>query len=388
MAKLDGHLLDSPLLGDVELSLQRSVRAFVDNEIIPHAAEWDRASRYPRELFGRFGDLGWLGTAFPEEVGGSGGGSVLYAVLCAELARGSAGVALGMYVHTALACAAVYHLGNDEQRERVLPKALRGQRVGCWAYAEAGAGSDVSSVSTRARRQGDEYVLDGAKLYITNAPIADFAVIVASTAPDRGLKGLSLFLVETDNPGLSVGKPMEKLGMGTSEMAEIVLEGCRVSEADRLGPEGTGFIEALSVLTLGRIAAASFAVGLSRAALDAALSHTRERVQFKGPLSKQQFVRFTLADMATRTDAAWHLTLHAARLADEGHAHGTQASMAKLFASETCTWACERALHLSGAQGYMVESAVQRFYRDCKVLELGEGTSEIQRETIARAMEI
>ncbi len=377
----------SYLLTAEEILLQQSVREFVAQEIAPKALGWDRAQTYPRELFGKFGELGWLGIAFPESVGGSGGGSVLYALLCAELARGSAGVALGMYVHTALAAAAVFHLGNDSQRKRILPAALRGQRVGCWAYAEAGAGADVSSVGTRAKRDGDSYVLDGAKLYITNATFADFAVVVASTAPEQGLKGLSVFLVDRDNPGMSVGKPMEKLGMGASEMAEIVLEECRVSQTDRLGPENVGFVKALQVLTLGRIAAASFAVGLSRAALNAALEHTAARVQFGKPLLKKQFVRFTLADIATRTEAAWQLTLHAARLADAGKEHNTEASMAKLLASETCTWACERALHLSGAQGYMLDSAAQRFYRDCKVLEFGEGTSEIQRETIARALE-
>ena len=368
--------------------LRDAVRAFVKREIAPHAATWDREGRYPRELLTRFGELGWLGTAFGVEVGGSGGGSVLYALLCAELARGSSGVALGMYVHTALACAAVVHLGTPAQHDRLLPPALRGERVGCWAYAEPGAGSDVASVSTRARRDGDSYVLDGSKLYITNAPFADFAVVVASTEPDRGLKGLSLFVVERDNPGMTIGKPMAKLGMGASEMAEIHFEDCRVALDDRLGPEGTGFVQALQVLTLGRIAAASFAVGLGRAAFDEALAHTRTRIQFGQPLAKQQFVRFTLADMATQLDAAWRQTLHAAALADADREHSTAASMAKLFATETCTWVCERALHLCGAQGYMLASAAQRFYRDCKVLEFGEGTSEIQRETIARSLEV
>jgi len=378
-------MLDA-LLSDEERVFSEAVAAFVAREITPSAARWDRDGRAPRALFRQLGALGWLGCGFPEEVGGSGGGSALYALLCAELARGSAGVALGIYVHTALACGALLHLGDEAQRRRWLPGALSGERVGCWAYAEPDAGADVSRVSTRARRDGDGYVLDGAKLYITNAPIADFAVVVASTDPDRGVKGLSVFYVEADNPGMRVGQPMSKLGMGASEMAEIVFEGCRVPAEARLGPEHTGFLVAMRVLTLGRIAAASFGVGLGRAALEAALGYTRERRQFGGPLTRQQFVRFTLADMATRLAASWQLTLGAARLADAGQPHGTEASMAKLFATETCTWACERALHLCGAQGYMSESPAQRFYRDCKVLELGEGTSEIQRETIARGL--
>jgi hypothetical protein len=379
--------MNDPFLGAEETQFRDTVRAFVDKEIIPNATRWDLEESYPRELFTRFGELGWLGTAFPEEVGGSGGGAVLYALLCSELARGSAAIALGMYVHTALAGAAILHLGNEEQRQRFLPPALKGERIGCWAYAEAGAGSDVSSVATRARRDGDGYVLNGAKLYITNAPFADFMVVAASTAPDQGIKGLSLFVVERDTPGLRVNAPLDKLGMGASEMAEIVFEDCRVPAAGLLGPEQSGFLRAIQVLTLGRIAAAAFGVGLGQAAFEAARSYTAERVQFGKPLVGQQFVRFTLADMATRLEAGWRLTQHAARLVDAGLPHDREASMAKLFSSESCTWICERTLHLCGAQGYMRESPPQRFYRDCKVLELGEGTSEIMRETIARHLE-
>ena len=378
---------DALLLVD-ERQFRDSVRAFVEREIAPHATRWDLEERYPRELLRRFGELGWLGTGFPEGCGGSGGGAVHYALLCAELARGSAAIALGLYVHTALAAAAVLHLGDEAQKRRLLPGAMRGEHIFCWAYAEAGAGADVSTVRTRAHREGGEYVLDGAKLYITNAPFADLMVVVASTAPERGVKGLSLFIVERDRPGVSVGAPMKKLGMGASEMAEIVFDACRVPAANLLGEEHRGFVRAMQVLTLGRVASAAFGVGLGVAALETATAYARERVQFGGPIAKQQFVRFTLADMATRLEAAWQLTLHAARLIDAGQPFDREAGMAKLFASETCTWACERALHLCGAQGYMRESAAQRLYRDCKVLELGEGTSEIQRETIARHLGI
>ncbi|MDP6815109.1 MAG: acyl-CoA dehydrogenase family protein [Alphaproteobacteria bacterium] len=378
--------MNDPTLGPTEVEFRNSVRAFVDKEIRPNAMRWDLEERYPRELLRRFGGLGWLGIAFPEEVGGSGGGAVHYALLCAELARGSSAIALGAYVHTALASAGLFHLGSEAQKQRWLPAALRGEKIGCWAYAEAGAGSDVSSVSTRARRDGDDYVLDGAKLYITNSTFADFMVVVASTNPEQGLKGLSLFVVERDNPGVSVGAPLNKLGMGASEMAEIVFDGCRVNAADRLGPENTGFLQAMKVLILGRIASAAFGVGAGWAALEEARAYTGQRVQFGKPLIAQQFVRFTLAEMATKLEAAWQLTLHAARLVDAGLPFDREASMAKLFATETCTWAAERCLHLCGAQGYMREGVAQRLYRDCKVLELGEGTSEIQRETIARLL--
>ncbi len=380
--------MSDALLSEDERHFRDAVRAFAEREIVPHATRWDQEERYPRELLRRFGELGWLGTAFPESDGGSGGGAVHYALLCAELARGSAAIALGLYVHTALAGAAILHLGSETQRRRWLPPALLGETILCWAYAEAGAGADVSTVRTRARRDGEDYVLDGAKLYITNSPFADAIVAVASTAPEQGLKGLSLFVIERGAPGLSVGAPLKKLGMGASEMAEIVFDGCRVPAANLLGAENRGFLQAMKVLTLGRVASAAFGVGLGRAAYEAALAYGRERVQFGQPIVKHQFVRFTLAEMATRLEAAWQLTLHAARLIDAGRPFDTEASMAKLFASETCTWACERALHLCGAQGYMRESPAQRFYRDCKVIELGEGTSEIQRETIARNLGI
>jgi len=380
--------VNDALLTDDQRQFRDAVRVFVEREITPHATRWDLAETYPLELFPQLGKLGWLGTAFPEGVGGAGGGAVHYALMCAELARGSAAVALGIYVHTALAAAALLHLGDEAQQRRFLAPMLRGEKIGCWAYAEAGAGADVSTVATRARREGEEYVLDGAKLYITNAPFADVMVVVAASAPGQGMKGLSLFIVERGTPGVAVGAPLRKLGMGASPMAEIVFDGCRVPAANRLGAENQGFLRALKVLSLGRVASAAFGVGLGQAALDAAAAYARERVQFGQAIAKHQFVRFTLAEIATRLEAAWQLTLHAARLIDAGSPFDREASMAKLFASETCTWACERALHLSGAQGYMRESPAQRFYRDCKVLELGEGTSEVQREMIARSLGI
>ncbi len=377
---------DDNSLSPEEIQFRDGVRKFVEKEIKPRATEWDMAERYPTELFRTFGELGWLGLAIPEDLGGSGGGARMYALLCRELSRGSAAIALGYYVHTALACAAIYHLGDDGQKAKWLPDAISGEKIGCWAYAEPGAGADVSSVSTRAIRKGDEYVINGTKLYITNSPFADFMVVVVSTSPEDGMKGLSVIIVESDNPGVSIGTPLKKLGMGASEMAEIVFDDCRVPVDNLLGPEQAGLIAALKVLSLGRIASAGFGIGIGQAAMEEAISYTSQRVQFGKPLIAQQFIRFTLADMATRLEAAWQLTLHAARLVESGQPYDREASMAKLFASETGTWIAERALHLCGAQGYMRESAAQRFFRDSKVIELGEGTSEIQREMIARTL--
>ncbi|MCC6639818.1 MAG: acyl-CoA dehydrogenase family protein [Deltaproteobacteria bacterium] len=373
-------------LSDAQRELQRALRELVAKEIAPITARCDVAEQFPKELFAKLGTLGYLGLRFPEEVGGSGGSNLDYAVLCEELAYGSAGIALGIYVHVALACAALERFGSAELKREWLVPALRGERIGGWAFAEAGAGSDAGSVATRAARDGDAYVLSGSKLFITNAPIADFLIVVASTAPEQRLKGLSLFLVERDRPGFRVARPLSKLGVRASEMAELVFDDCRVPATHLVGRENRGFLDALHTLTLGRIASAAFAVGLARAALDATLAHVRERRQFGQPIGSFQAVRFGVADMALQVEAARLLCHRAAMAADRGLPHGREASMAKLYATEVCTRIVERALHYHGASGFMSESPVARFYRDCKVFELGEGSSELQREMIAREL--
>jgi alkylation response protein AidB-like acyl-CoA dehydrogenase len=371
-------------LSDEQRELQRTLREFVSKEIAPIAARCDREERYPVELFGKLGALGYLGLRFPEKLGGSGGDNLDYAILCEELAYGSAGIALGIYVHMALACAALEAFGSEDlQKEWLLPS-LRGERIGAWAFAEAGAGSDAASIATRAVADGDVWVLNGSKLYITNAPIADFLVVVASTAPEQRLKGLSLFLVERDRPGFRVAGSLSKLGVRASEMAELVFEDCRLPRGNLIGRENRGFLDALRTLTLGRIASAAFAVGVARAALDATLAHARERVQFGQPIGSFQAVRFGIADMAVQIEASRLLCHRAAIAADRQLPHGREASMAKLYATEACTRIVERALHYHGATGFMSESPVQRWYRDCKVFEFGEGSSELQREMIAR----
>jgi alkylation response protein AidB-like acyl-CoA dehydrogenase len=373
-------------LSDEQRELQRALREFVSKEIAPIAARCDAEEHYPVELFPKLGDLGYLGLRFPEELGGSGGSNLDYAILCEELAYGSAGIALGIYVHMALACAALEAFGSKDLQKEWLPAALRGERIGAWAFAEAGAGSDAGSVATRAVADGDGWVLNGSKLYITNAPIADFLLVVASTAPEQRLKGLSLFLVERDRPGFRVAESLSKLGVRASEMAELVFEDCRVPRENLVGRENRGFLDALRTLTLGRIASAAFAVGVSRAALDATLGYARERVQFGQPIGSFQAVRFGITDMAVQVEAARLLCHRAAIAADRGLPHGREASMAKLFATEACTRIVERALHYHGATGFMTESPVQRLYRDCKVFEFGEGSSELQREMIAREL--
>ena len=267
-----------------------------------------------------------------------------------------------------------------------MPPALRGEKIGAWAFAEAGAGSDAGSIATRAVDDGDGYVLNGSKLFITNGPIADFLIVVASTAPEQRLKGLSLFLVERDRPGFRVAGLLSKLGVRASEMAELVFEDCRLPRENLVGREHRGFLDTLRTLTLGRIASAAFATGVARAAFEATVAHAGERVQFGQPIGSFQAVRFGIADMAVQIEAARLLCHRAAIAADRGLAHGREANMAKLYATEACTRIVERALHYGGAAGFMSDSPIQRYYRDCKVFELGEGSSELQRDMIAREL--
>ncbi len=373
-------------LSDEQRELQRALREFTAKEIAPIASQCDAEERYPVELFPRLGALGYLGLTFPEEIGGSGGSSLDYAIACEEFAYGSAGIALGIYVHVALACSALAAFGSEDLKRRWLPSALCGESIGAWAFAEAGAGSDASAIATRAVADGNDWVLNGSKLYITNAPIADFLVVVASTAPEQRLKGLSLFLVEHDRPGFRVAGSLSKLGVRASEMAELVFDDCRIPRENLIGRENRGFLDALRTLALGRIASAAFAIGVARAALEATLVHARERVQFGQPIGSLQAVRFGIADMAMQLEAARLLCHRAAVAADRGLPHGREANMAKLYATEACTRITERALHYHGATGFMSESPIQRFYRDCKVFEFGEGSSELQREMIAREL--
>jgi len=284
----------------------------------------------------------------------------------------------------ALACAALEAHGPGPLKRKWLPAALRGEKIGAWAFAEAGAGSDAGSVATRAVLDGGEYVIDGTKLFITNGPIADFFVVVASTATEQRLKGLSLFLVERDRPGFRMAGSMSKLGVRASEMSELVFERCRIPAENLIGREHRGFLDALRALTLGRIASAAFATGVARAAFEATLAYAGKRVQFGKPIGSFQAVRFGIADMATQIEAARLLCHRAAIAADRGLPHGREANMAKLYATEACTRIVERALHYHGAAGFVSESPIQRFYRDCKVFELGEGSSELQRDMIAR----
>lgn len=373
-------------LTDTQEAFRTEVARFTAEEISPHATAWDVEDRYPRELFGKLGRLGWLGVGFPEAVGGSGGGPIERCLLIEGLARASAGVALGVYVHTALAAGTLAEIANPELRDRFLPGLLAGECTGAWAYAEPGAGADVTQARLSARRDGDHCVMNGAKLYITNGTFADIILVVARTGHEPGrLRGLSVLAVDGDSAGLT-RTAMAKVGMHPSELAELHFEDVAVPIDRFVGDPDTGFKQCLTTLSRGRVLGGALALGLAGAALDAATQHVVSREQFGGPLAALQAVRFTLADMTARLRAARTLVYDAAAAMSEGRPFDTDASIAKLVASETTTWIAERAMHLHGAQGFMLDSPVQRYYRDCKILEYGEGTNEVQRELIAKAL--
>ncbi len=373
-------------LTQAQQAFHSEVARFVESEVAPHIREWEEARTYPTELFTRLGSLGWLGVGVPESLGGSGGGPIERSILFEELSTASAGVALGIYVHAVLGGGALAIVASDELRDTYLPGILAGETISAWAYAEPDSGADVTRVRLFAKRDGETFILNGSKLYITNGTIADLIMVVARTSSEPGsLGGISVLAVDGDTAGLT-RTSMDKLGMHPSELAELHFEDVVVQASRLVGDEDAGFRQCLPVLSQGRIYGATLALGIGRAALDAAIAHCQAREQFGGPLVKQQAVRFTIADMTARLAAARTLVYGAAELLDQGRPYDTEASIAKLVASEAATWIAERAMHLHGAQGYMMESPVQRYYRDCKVIEYGEGANEVQREMIFEAV--
>lgn len=373
-------------LNEEQAALQRAVRAFAEKEIAPLAAQCDETNVYPLGLFRQLAELGYLGLKFPSEHGGGDGGALEAAILFEELAAASAGITLGVYCHVALALTAIARIGNDEQKRRYLAPGIRGERIGAFGSTEAGAGSDITAISTRAVRDGEGYVLNGAKLFCTNSPIADFIVLSAVTAPEKGGGGITLFIVDKNTPGLRVSRSIKTLGMHPAQTAEVVLENVRVPVENRLGEENRGVPNMLAAFAEGRIIAAAFAVGIARTAFNAARNYVLERVQFGQPIAKNQVIAHRLADMDTEIQAARLLTYQAAWLADSGRPFVKEASQAKVFATEAAAKIAAQAMHLQGAYGYVLESPAQRYYRDTPVLEIGEGTSEILRNVIAKQL--
>jgi butyryl-CoA dehydrogenase len=366
--------------------IRDTARDLARREIAPAAAEIDRSHTFPRALFSRLGELGLLGVMVPERWGGSGMDVLSYALALEEIAVGCASTSVAMSVQCSLVAAPILSEGTDEQRARWLPELSSGKEIGCFALSEPEAGSDAKAQRTRAVRDGAGWKLTGTKNFITNAPVADLMIVLATTDPTKGSRGITAFLVPTSTPGLRVGPPDQKLGIRGAPSAQVFLDGAVVGDDARLGAEGEGFKIAMRALDGGRIGIAAQAVGIARAAFEAATRYALERKTFGQPIAEHQAIQFKLADMSTEIDAARLLLWRAASKKDHKQPFGTEAAMAKLFASEVANRAAKEAVQIFGGYGYLADFPAERHFRDAKITEIYEGTSEIQRLVIASAL--
>jgi alkylation response protein AidB-like acyl-CoA dehydrogenase len=365
--------------------LRKSVRDFARAEVLPHARKWDREERFPKEIVPKLAEMGLLGIRIPEEYGGSGMDMTAYAICVEEIARVDGSLALTVASHNGLGTGHILIFGNEAQKKKYLPKAATGEWLAAWALTEPGSGSDSAGLRTTARRDGEGWVLNGTKMFITQGSVGGFCVVLARTnteAPKQ--KGITAFIVEHGTKGFSASKHLEKLGCRSSDTVELTLEDVRVSDSQRLGELDHGFADTMQILDRGRISIASMALGLGRGALEMAVRYAKDRKQFGKAIAEFQAIQWMLADSKTELDAAALLTQRAAWLADQGKRHTTEASMAKLYASEAASRVCNRALQVHGGYGYTREFDVERHLRDAKICEIGEGTSEVQRSVIAK----
>jgi len=374
------------LLTDEQRQIRDTLREFARAELAPHAAAWDRDHAFPREALRALGRLGALGIVVPERFGGAELDYVSLAVALEEIAAGDGATSTIVSVQNSVVCGPIHAFGSDAQKQRFLPPLARGELLGCFCLTEPHTGSDAAAIATRAERRGDMYVLNGVKQFITSGANADVAIVFARTDKAAGGKGISAFIVETKSPGFVVARVEEKLGQRASDTAQIAFENCEVAAANLLGSEGAGYRIALSNLEGGRIGIAAQAVGMARAALDAALAYARERQAFGKPIIEHQAVNFRLADMATKIEVARQMVWHAAALRDAGMPCLTEASMAKLYASEMGEQVASDAIQIHGGYGYVADFPVERIYRDVRVCQIYEGTSDIQRLVIGRAL--
>ena len=374
------------ILNDEQQMVRDTARAFAQDKLAPFAAEWDREHKFPADALTEMASLGFLGMTIPEEWDGAGLDYVSYAAAVIEIAAGCGAVSTIMSVHNGVGCMPILTYGDDAQREKFLKPMARGEKIGCFCLTEPDAGSDAASIRTRARRDGDHYIINGAKQFITSGKNGKVAILFAVTDPEAGKNGLSAFIVPTDTPGFRIVRVEEKLGQHASDTCQLAFDDMRVPASQRLGAEGMGLKIALANLEGGRIGIAAQAVGMARAAFEAARDYARERKQFGKPIVEHQAVAFKLADMATRIDAAELMVLRAAVLRDSNKPCLKEASMAKLFASEMAEQVCSDAIQIHGGYGYLADYPVERIYRDVRVCQIYEGTSEVQRLVISRAL--
>jgi alkylation response protein AidB-like acyl-CoA dehydrogenase len=371
---------------DEQRMAQQLAREFAAKEVAPYAAQWDEASEFPWQAIRQLASLNLLGTIFPTIYGGAALDYVSYALVVEELARVDGSLGIIVASHTSLCSNHIYTAGTEEQKNRFLAPLARGEKLGAWALTEPNAGSDASGTQTTARLDGDEWVLNGAKIFITQGSVADIYVIMASTEKALRQHGISAFIVERGASGFTALPMKHKLGVRASDTAQLTLDNVRIPKDNLLGRLNDGFIDTLKILDGGRISIAAMALGIGRGAYEEALKYAQQREQFGQPIAQFQAVQWKLADMATELDAARLLTLRAAWLKDHGQRVTQESAMAKLYASEAATRACNQALQIHGGYGYMKDYPVERYLRDAKICEIGEGTSEIQRLIIARQL--
>ncbi len=374
------------LLNDTQEQIREAARQFAQERLAPGAAARDREHAFPRAELTEMGELGFLGMLVPEEWGGSDLGTVAYALALEEIAAGDGACSTIVSVHSSVGCVPILRFGTEEQKQRFLPKMASGEWIGGFALTEPQAGSDASALKARARRDGDHYVIDGSKQFITSGKNGSVVIVFAVTDPSAGKKGISAFIVPTDTPGYEVVSVEHKLGQHSSDTCALAFTNMRIPVENRLGEEGQGYKIALANLEGGRIGIAAQSVGMARAAFEAARAYARERVTFGKPIIEHQAVAFRLADMATKIEAARQMVLHAAALREAGKPCLTEASMAKLVASEMAEQVCSAAIQIHGGYGYLADYPVERIYRDVRVCQIYEGTSDVQRLVIARGL--
>jgi alkylation response protein AidB-like acyl-CoA dehydrogenase len=369
-----------------QIQLRKSVREFAEAEILPHVMEWDEAQTFPLATIRKLGELGYMGSIFPEELGGAGLGYVEYSIIIEELSRVDGSVGIILAAHTSLCSNHIFKSGDDAQRKHYLPKLASGEWIGCWSLTETEAGSDAAGTRTTASVDGDCWVLNGAKTFTTNAHYADVCVAMAMTDRGAAQHGISAFVIEKGTPGFRPGKKENKLGLRASATGEVIFDDCHLAHSQLLGKRGEGFVDSLKVLDGGRISIAALSIGIAQGAYDAALKYSKVRKQFGRPISEFQAIQHKLVDMATELDASRLLNYRAATMLDRGQRVTRESSMAKLYASEAAVRIANEAVQIHGGYGFIKDYPVEKFYRDVKLCTIGEGTSEIQRLVIARQL--
>ncbi len=374
------------LLTEEQIMLKDMVSKFSDNEIKPVASENEKNGIYPADIISKAGELGLMGVAYPDEYGGAGMDYVSYMIAIEEISRSCASTGVIISAHSSLAIDPIFRFGTEEQKQKYMPDLCSGQKIGCHALTEPGAGSDAGSLKTTAKLDGDHWVINGTKHFITNGKEADITILFALTDPTKGSRGMSAFIVEKDTPGFTIGKLEHKLGIKSSSTAELIFEDCRIPKENLLGEVGKGFKVALTTLDGGRLGIASQALGIAKASILDAIAYSKEREQFGAPIAKLQAIQWMIANMSTEYEAAWLLVYRASLMKDKGIRYTKEAAMAKLKASEVAMFCANRAIQVFGGYGYTDEFNVERYLRDAKITEIYEGTSEIMRLVIASSV--